>query len=501
MCAEPALRRNASRSRTLIILPALIFALARSATAGVLIPAAGALALVAAGAVALEIWNASTGPLDTDPTSIENAISQVKQMQRTGASNSQVASYLSGVVDRRMIAPDMITPGEGLITALDPWNKRELIERHSRYRNPSGPQVRRIGASPDVERARWAWANGVGNCEEAASATFSILNRAGIPVRYVRSSASGGHAFSVIGLADGANINDPSSWGPDAFVVDGWTGSALSAEQARNSPWHGRDQRQAYEDWVPARLTDVTDEEHKPEVDRRFNEMAGKGVLSLIVVNPAGRPVGGARVQVATDKGTFTAVTTAGGGTYVDLPAGGVTISIDPPENAGLSSTGATATIQERLFTQLTVKLPERPAPIPPAQTATILSGSGTLTLGKGTIPISSFTIDVAKGTFRGTGSVTESIKPRPARKGEWDILGTRKGGTTTTAVTFDGRYEGDGNTGALEGTAVVKFNDSSGLGINFTEPATFRGKLENGTVTGKCIFKKGVTEMNVQVK
>lgn len=488
-----------------------------AAAMGFLIPAGGV--LVAGIAAASEVWNASSGPRDTDPTSLENAISQVRQMQSSGVSNSQIASYLSGVVDRRMIAPDMFTPGEGLITALDPWNKRELIERHWRYRNPAGPQVRRIGASPDIERARWSWANGVGNCEEAASTTFSILNRAGIPVRYVRSNARGGHAFSVIGLADGANINDPSSWGPDAFVVDGWTGSALSAEQARNSRWHCRGDTipakfTEYEDewtpssgvenYIPAKLTDVTDEEHKPEMDRRWNEMAGKGVLSLIVVNGSGHRVSGARVKVATGRGAFTAATGGGGDAQLDLPTGNVTISIDPPANADLGSSSATATIQERLFTQVTVKLSERSTPIPPAPSSTAaLHGSGstefapgdvygdaTIISKQGNLKLE-ITIDPAAEQFKGTLSGRVSM-----------IIGSRDGTRNNFLSSFTGSvrgsFHGSEEHGRLTGDATL--TQASG-GTTASGSGQFTGTVANGILACEIHMQDKIISFQFPVK
>ena len=54
------------------------------------------------------------------------------------------------------------------------------------------------------------------------------LEAAGIDVRVFNSNAGGGHEFTVVGLAPGADPNDPSTWGPDARVVDGWTGRSLT---------------------------------------------------------------------------------------------------------------------------------------------------------------------------------------------------------------------------------------------------------------------------------
>ena len=40
------------------------------------------------------------------------------------------------------------------------------------------------------------------------------------------------HCFSIFGLKRGANLLKPKTWGTDAVVVDGWSGSVLPAKEA-----------------------------------------------------------------------------------------------------------------------------------------------------------------------------------------------------------------------------------------------------------------------------
>jgi len=145
------------------------------------------------------------------------------------------------------------------------------------------------------------------------------------------------------------------------------------------------------------------------------------------------------------------------------------------------------------------------PARVAPTQAVTILSGSGKVTC-RG-LPdkrdtysclISSLTIDVAKGTFHATGFAngTGYYAPYSGSAGRFAF-------SKTETVTLDGRYQGDGKTGTLEGSWTAKgttvWDDGRRVPINYSHPV--RGKLENGTVTGELTWGRATYSLTVQVK
>lgn len=106
--------------------------------------------------------------------------------------------------------------------------------------------------------AEWAWKNRIGQCSENASLTYYILKTAGVPGN-VRIFGAANHEFTVWGVRDGADPNDPATWGLDTRVVDSWLGDVLNPEGAYTSRWISKNGK--------SNLTDQTnpfDKEAKP---------------------------------------------------------------------------------------------------------------------------------------------------------------------------------------------------------------------------------------------
>lgn len=77
------------------------------------------------------------------------------------------------------------------------------------------------------EIAQNARNTGYGNCRENACVAAEKLADQGVSM--VELYAKENHAFVVIGRDPASNSDDPSTWGPNAYVVDPWQGRSYQA--------------------------------------------------------------------------------------------------------------------------------------------------------------------------------------------------------------------------------------------------------------------------------
>lgn len=166
--------------------------------------------------------------LRPDPKTLDQAVQDVRELEKAGVSRAQIAAWLTGVLDRRVVNVNsferMSIGGNWLSIfgessadkAFGEWRDRNDFD----YRNT----------------AEWTWEHGLGQCSEQASTAYYILRQAGVSGN-VRILTAPGHEIAVWGMADGANPNDPTTWGDEAWVVDGWLGKTLSPAEAQDNPY------------------------------------------------------------------------------------------------------------------------------------------------------------------------------------------------------------------------------------------------------------------------
>jgi len=182
------------------------------------------------------------------PETLEDFIRQVQGLKDLGADNAEIAEHMSNAIDKRLKADNRPWDESLDIAAMRTWGVRSigpikrLLEEYKQRWAPldalRNAEVQATEPHPVDDgqlyaaTAPVAWESGLGNCSESASVAYFALKDVGIPARIFASCAGGGHEFVVIGLAANADPNDPNTWGPEARVVDGWTGHALTPEQA-----------------------------------------------------------------------------------------------------------------------------------------------------------------------------------------------------------------------------------------------------------------------------
>lgn len=336
------------------------------------VDAAGPAVPVAAGAavgviVTAEVLVGLSGPRASDPSTLDDFVARVGRMQRAGKSNGEIAQYVSEVADRRLTSTNK--PSEGglaqYVHTVSQYTGRatpaltrfsQTLERWDRERNDFGiDRQRQVARSEATERAEWAWRLRMGNCGEAQAVTFTVLREAGIPVRMVNSSAGAGHAYTVMGVDPNDrkfDPNDPKTWPPGARVVDGWTGRALDAREARESRHHGAGGN--------ATVTDVTRGFFQDDAEKQYEDLAGRGNLHVFVERSSGGRVAGAHiVAIGEGAGNSVASTDADGTVFLaGIPATSYVVEASPPRGSGLGEGTASVVLSERAIARVTVVLP-----------------------------------------------------------------------------------------------------------------------------------------------
>jgi hypothetical protein len=127
-------------------------------------------------------------------------------------------------------------------------NDTELVWNPFACRN-LGEARKKWGIKPNTEWndrsnknemiAKWAWENQAGNCDENSNVVYYILKQAGVTdtLRILWSDCW--HGFVVWGVQEGADLNRPLTWNPDALVLDSWTGKVLTPYEAHNDKYIG----------------------------------------------------------------------------------------------------------------------------------------------------------------------------------------------------------------------------------------------------------------------
>ncbi|MDA3935887.1 MAG: hypothetical protein PF636_03350 [Actinomycetota bacterium] len=191
---------------------------------------------------------------------IEDAVAYIKQLSAEGRSRAEIAAEVTEIVDNRVTNvnswervlkwPNMLPFGSSFNTDEDDFDK--FREQKNSFDN-------------DVA-ADWVWNSRYGQCEECGCLSYYLLQQAEVEgnVR-IYSSAEGAstHDFVVWGLEEGADPNDPSTWGDDAYAVDGWQGVTLDREGAaankhmfNNGEANIADRTRAHDDSAPVWQTD-----------------------------------------------------------------------------------------------------------------------------------------------------------------------------------------------------------------------------------------------------
>ncbi len=158
------------------------------------------------------------------PSTLEGMVEHIKDMTANEAPRNEIASWLARVIDGRitnMNSPERVLDWRNTFSSegqelFDEWRDRNIYDNET--------------------SANWAWNNSMGNCEENANIVYYILKKAGIPKDF-RMITTGKHLFTVWGLAPGADITNPDTWGPNAVVVDPWLGYTVDSDGVKSGRW------------------------------------------------------------------------------------------------------------------------------------------------------------------------------------------------------------------------------------------------------------------------
>lgn len=423
-----------------------------------------------------------------DPASLDLTIDRIRTMHEQNSSNREIAVYLSAVIDRRLSSTNRVSfsggdsygmflpgPAEALGGAKSEWSRR--FDRFNQDRETFGKQLGGISRSDLTERAIWSWDNRVGNCNEAQAVSYYILSRAGIPARTITSNAGSGHDFVVIGATEGFNANKPSTWGPDAMVVDGWTGEALTPAEASESSYHGNEGQ--------ATMSDRTGVIVKPDQDRFWSELSGKGILFVHVTDKKTKHgIDGATVRVQGNDVNVTETTSHGGKVTLTLPVGNADIQVTPPSQ-DYEPASRTAEISEQRRLEVSIAL----EPVMEEEIIPLPVAAGRL-VGEGSVPYAM----QASGAVRVTNNRGQLTLNMSIDVEKQSVSGTLDGSFSATLISdqsqeqvsatltgpISGSFSGTANSGTFNGTTSLT---QSGTGGTVQGSGSFSGSLSNGGV------------------
>jgi hypothetical protein len=374
-----------------------------------------------------------------EPQTLDELKAQTKRMRELGADNSQIAEHVSGVVDRRLEATNKPW-GESLFNPLksgaiqDRKNRWQPIDDYMNGRDGKPGKPVDDGKKYST-LAQLAWDNRVGNCAESAAVAYDVLKDTGIPVRIFNSSNGGGHEFAVIGLAPGANPNDPSTWGSDARVVDGWIGRSLNSDEAKDNRFifGGTTTSSTGKDIV----SDQTNGYDNPRAGEFAAELGSRGIVVVNVKNEKGEPVSGAAVKLNAQEAQEATTTSQGIVRFKCYP-GNVAIDAVPPKDSHLDKGTGNAQVETLRIVELTISLKTATEPmirITSPGDGSEASGEKIVVAGELREVASDPVIVQANGT-----DVTASVKDRtfsaevPLAEGK-NVLQARTGTSTSAAI------------------------------------------------------------------
>ena len=154
--------------------------------------------------------------------SMGDIIKKTREMYNSGVDKKVISDYVTKEVDKRL----MSTNNDELFE--NPLNWFRLLATRNLYTDLDSDAYNDI--------ANVAWTTGLGNCQENSSVVYYILKKAGVK-EHVRILRTAKHSFTVWGIQPSAKIDDPTTWGDEAIVVDPWLGKNLSSEEVLTNKW------------------------------------------------------------------------------------------------------------------------------------------------------------------------------------------------------------------------------------------------------------------------
>ncbi len=299
-----------------------------------------------------------SGKLPT-PDSLDEFKAQVAWMREHGAKTSEISEHMSKVIDQRLDASNKLRGGESIFNPFKTGAVNARKERWKAFDRALDPELNLPGKGLDAglryeHAAKAAWEYQVGNCNASACLAYYILKESGIDSRLLTSTAGGGHEFVVIGLGPNADVNDPSTWGENARVVDGWFGRSLTADEAKDNRYHF-----AGETTNPngsPRVIDTTRVYDDQKVHKAWEAMGEKGYLTVFVKGPDGNGVGGVTVTLSSQEGQSAATNGSGMARFMCYP-GAVTATASVAADSGLEGASASAQVETKRNVEITLTL------------------------------------------------------------------------------------------------------------------------------------------------
>ncbi len=282
------------------------------------------------------------------PKTLEEFADQVARMGRLGASSATISQRMSEVIDRRLEASNK-PQGESLFNPFS--NAKEDRDRRwaavdAVMKGDDGLPGKPLEDGRLGQRlAEAAWDNRVGNCCESANVALEVLRRAGIPARLFNAATGGAHEFVVIGLKPNADPNDPTTWGEDARVVDGWIGNALTPTEAFENK-HIFNKRTTSPDGKEI-VSDQTGAYYDPRAEANLKALGNKGKLRVELVDEKKKPVAGATIKLKTQEPQEVVATAQGIATFTTYP-GKIEIDVTPPKGSPLRPAHGEVSVETR---------------------------------------------------------------------------------------------------------------------------------------------------------
>lgn len=156
------------------------------------------------------------------PLTLEEMVENVKEMNVKNAPKNEIASWMAKVIDWRITNQNS---AEAFFDTEVYTGSKLFLE----WRDRSIYNYETV--------AKWAWSNKMGACEENSNTVYYILKQAGVPKDF-RQVYTGAHQFTVWGLAPGADIGNPDTWGPNAIVIDPWLGYTVDSDGVKYGKWY-----------------------------------------------------------------------------------------------------------------------------------------------------------------------------------------------------------------------------------------------------------------------
>jgi len=297
------------------------------------------------------------------PQTLDDFSKTVAQMRRVGASDSEIAEWMSVTIDQRLEASNK-PQGESLF---NPYKSGSVADRKLRWQAVDNVMSGSDGLPgkpmPDgqlgAHLAEAAWENEVGNCCESANVALEALRRAGIDARLFNTAIGGGHEFVVIGLAPNADPNDPSTWGENARVIDGWIGHSLTPAETfeQKHIFNGQHTTAEGKPLVSDQTSAYVDLKQK----KAFDEFGNKGLLNVTVLDEASKPVAGVTVRISADPPQEQTSTAQGICNFKSYP-GKLAVDVLPPKDSPFDAGHGDTYVEVRRSISLNITLKKLPA-------------------------------------------------------------------------------------------------------------------------------------------